>query len=281
VSRSAALERNYIRKLCAQVVEMLEAGDSILVFPEGGRSYSGAMLDIKGGVLNAALMAQAANPERDVCLLPAAISYERPPDAPWFPMLLKGKSLRGKKPGGFITRTLGSAYYFGADIAAFAPFMVAKFFRRNYGAVYMDYSAPVPIRSLVDLEANRIKEARDEFGAHRASLHKVGAQIHKLFMSLYRLLPVHIVSAAVKEAGGSVNIPELEARAAELQAAADNDGRNCKTISGLTPEEIVSRGLKTLRKMRAVKVKNKNIAILKPQLINYFAATLAKDGKDA
>jgi len=91
VARDGGFERNYVRNLCAQVVKMLEDGDAVLVFPEGGRSYTGAMLDIKGGILNAALMTQAANPNKDVYLLPAAISYECPPDVPFFPTLLKGR----------------------------------------------------------------------------------------------------------------------------------------------------------------------------------------------
>lgn len=274
VSRDSGFERNYVRNLCAQVVKMIENGDAVLVFPEGGRSYTGAMLEMKGGILNAALMAQAADPKRDVYLLPAAASYECPPDAPYFPLLLKGKKFR-KKPTNFIKKSLGSAYYFGADILAFAPFMVARHFRRRYGAVYMDYGAPISVRSLVDLEANRVEGARDEFAAHRASLNIVAKRMHGILASIFRILPVHVVSAAIRTVGGGgASVADIESYAANIKATAVKNGRNCKTIGELTPKEIVAKGLASLRKVKAVKVKNGIVTVRKAHLINYFAATI-------
>ena len=283
VSRDDGYKRNYVRNLCAQVVKMLEDGDAVLVFPEGGRSYTGGMLEIRGGILNAALMVQAAAPGRDVYLLPAAASYDCPPDAPWFPLLLKGKKMR-KKPNGFFKRTLGAVYYFGADILAFAPFMTARFVGRRYGAAYMDYGAPVSVRSLVDLEANRVQGARDEFAAHKVSLDKVGDQVHRMFLSLYRVLPIHIISAAIKGGGGgnkeaprgsNVDVAVVERRAADLKAAVVEAGRNCKTISPMTPEEIVNKGLAQLRKLKAVKLCGNNVIVRKAHIIDYFAETVA------
>ncbi|MDR3012664.1 MAG: 1-acyl-sn-glycerol-3-phosphate acyltransferase [Chitinispirillales bacterium] len=277
VSRDSGFERHYVRNLCAKVIEMLNDGDSVLVFPEGGRSYSGGMLEIRGGILNAALMLQAANPERDVFLLPTAVSYERPPDVPWFSLLLKGKKLR-KGKSNFIKKILGNLYYFGADLAAFAPFMLARFFGRKYGAAYMDYGKPVSVRSLVDLEANRIQGARDEFAAHRASLDIAGAEIRKLLVSLYRILPVHIVSALLLRSGdGTVSMIDLVRGAGELKSSLVKDGRNCKTLDELTPATIVKNGLATLHKLKAVKVntKAKTAAVRKSDIVNYFAATIA------
>jgi 1-acyl-sn-glycerol-3-phosphate acyltransferase len=278
VSRDSGFERNYVRNLCAKVVSMLQEGDAVLVFPEGGRSYSGAMLDIRGGILNAALMTQAANPEKDVYLLPAAVSYECPPDVPHFPLLLKGKKFR-KKPTNFFKKALGSIYYFGADIAAFGPFMTAKFFRRGrYGAAYMDYGTPVSVRSLVDLEANRVTDARDEFAAHRASLDIVGEKIRKLLSSMYRVLPVHIVSAAIKSGTGA---DFLTAGAGRAKESLSSEGRNCKTIEAMTPEEIVKAGMAQLLKLKAIKTARGTgkITVRKPHIIDYFAAAVLNDGE--
>jgi len=271
VARDSGFDRNYVRNLCAQVIKMMEDGDSILVFPEGGRSYSGSMLEIKGGILNAALMLQAARPESDVFLVPAAISYDCLPDLPYFPLLLKGKTLR-KRPNGFFMRTLGSIYYFGADIMAFLPFLFAHRFGRKYGALYMDYGAPVSVRSLVDLEANRIQNARDEFAAHRASLDIVGEQIRKMFVAQYRILPIHIVSAGIK--GGDLDVTTLETKVAEMKASLAKEGRNCKTIGPLSPKEIIAKGIAQLRKLKAVKIKGTTILIRKAYIIDYFAATI-------
>lgn len=276
VSRDAGFERNYVRNLCAQVVEMLKTGDSVLVFPEGGRSYSGSMLDIKGGILNAALMLQAANPGTDVFLLPAAVSYECPPDLPHFPLLLKGKKLR-KKPGNFLKRTLGSAYYFGADIRAFCPFMLAKRFGKGkYGAAFMDYGAPVSVRSLVDLEANRVQGARDEFAAHRASLDIVGGKLHKLLVSLYRILPVHVAAHIIKEGGDGVGTAHLESNAGWIKKRMGELERNCKTLNTMTPQEIAETGVKQLVKLGAIKTERGEgkVRVCKPHIVDYFAAAV-------
>jgi len=275
VSRDGGFERNYVRNLCAQVVKMLEDGDAVLVFPEGGRSYTGAMLDIKGGVLNAALITQAANPGRDVYLLPAALSYEYPPDVPFFQTLLKGKKLR-KKPNNIFKRLLGDVYYFGADIMAFAPLML-KFTSRKRGAAYMDYGAPVSVRSLVDLEANRVKNARDEFSAHRVSLDIVGEQIRKMLVSIYRVLPIHVISSVLKAHGGSIAAADIDSAAEKVKAQAVESGRNCKTIGDMTAPEIVKAGLNQLRGLKAVLVRNGKITVLKDNITNYFAATFTTE----
>ena len=276
VSRDAGFERNYVRNLCAKVVEMMQGGDAILVFPEGGRSYSGGMLEIRGGILNAALMVQAANPDKDVYLLPTAVSYECPPDLPHFPLLLKGKKMR-KKPTNFFKKILGSIYYFGADAMAFGPFMLAKRFGRGkYGAAYMDYGMPVSVKSLVDLEANRVQGARDEFAAHRVSLDILGKKVHKLFQSIYRILPVHVVASIIKESGEGVGTLHLETNAKWIKESLSKEGRNCKTLEAMTPEEIVKEGVAQLVEQKAITVEKGEgkVRVCKPDIISYFAEAM-------
>jgi len=277
VSRDSAFERNYVRKLCTEVVNMLENRDAVLVFPEGGRSYSGSMLDIKGGILNAALLSQAANLERDVYLLPVAVSYDRPPDLPFFPMLLKGKKYR-KKSNNFFVRILGDIYYFGADIMAFIPFFLTKHLPRSYGSIYMDYGTPISVRSMVDLEANRVSKARDEFAAHKVSLDRVSEQIYKRFLSLYRILPIHIICAALKEhEGGSVNTTTLKDSAKKIKDTVCRVKHNCKTLDASTDTLIVKDGLNALRKLKAIRIKGGEITIRKSHIIDYFSSTIINE----
>jgi 1-acyl-sn-glycerol-3-phosphate acyltransferase len=278
VSRDAGFERNYVRNLCNKVVGMLKDGDSILVFPEGGRSYSGSMLEMRGGILNAALLVQAADMGRDMYLIPSSVSYESPPDLPRFPLLLKGKKMR-KKPTNFIKKALGSAFYFGADIMAFAPFMIAKHFGRKYGAAYMDYGAPVSVKSLVDLEANRVENARDEFAAHRVSLGKVEERVYEMFVKLFRILPVHAVSAAIKSkgAGGAIiKVKDLEDSVDDVKSTVIKNGQNSKSLDGVTSKDIVNKGLSTLRRLKAVKISRGVITINKSKLymIDYYASAV-------
>ena len=101
-----------------------------------------------------------------------AISYEYPPDVPWFNLLLTGKKLR-KRTQPFLKRMLGTVFYFGADILAFAPFMTARSMGRKYGAVYIDYDAPVAVRSLVTMEPNNTSGSSDDFFIYRASMQQL------------------------------------------------------------------------------------------------------------
>jgi len=281
VSRDSAFERNYVRKLCTEVVQMLESRDAVLVFPEGGRSYSGSMLDIKGGILNAALLSQAANLERDVYLFPISVSYDCPPDLPFIPMLLKGKSYR-KKSNFFLKRILGSLYYFGADIMAFIPFFLTKRLPISFGSIYMDYDTPISVKSIVDLEANRVDKARDEFAAHRVSLDKVSEHLHNKFLSLYRILPIHVICAILKEYDDKpVSTDKLKDNIKEVNDSLSKAGRNCKTLNPLTDALIVKEGLKGLRKLKAIKVRGGDVTILKPQIIDYFSSAILTSNNNA
>jgi len=177
VARDGGFERNYVKNLCNSVVSMLDKREPIVVFPEGGRSYSGAMLDLKIGILGAAILAQAKDLSKDVFIVPMAVSYEGLPDLPFFEMLQKGKKLR-KRDNNFFMRTLGSLLYFGADVFAYVPLIARAFVpllspllrKRKHGIAYIDYKTPVSVRSLVDIESHKNENARDEFSAHRESM---------------------------------------------------------------------------------------------------------------
>ncbi len=277
VSRDGGFERNYVRNLCAEVTKMLENRDAVLVFPEGGRSYTGAMLDVKGGILNAALLSQASSPDQDVFLIPVAVSYDCPPDVPFFPLLLKGKKLR-KKGNSFFKQLLGNIYYFGADILAFGPFFFARHFRKKYGEIHMDYLAPISVKSLVDLEANRVQGARDEFSAHRVSLEKISEIIQSLFISLYRVLPVHLVSAALRD-DANCSLESVRNAMGPLIEKATRNKQNLTLINELSPDQIVDRGLKQLQKTKAIKIQQNNIKIVKEQIVDYFASSLISTGE--
>jgi 1-acyl-sn-glycerol-3-phosphate acyltransferase len=198
IHRDVGFKRNYVRDLCKAVVGMMEDNEPILLFPEGGRSYGGNMLEIKGGVLLSAIIAQARNPGKKVYLLPAAVSYERLPELPYFGMLKKGKEMR-KKANGFLQRALGGVYYFGADIIAFAKLLLQVRFGIKQGDVFIDFGKPVGVNDIVDIKTNFKATARDEFSGHQASMRIICDRLYGTLQSLYRLLPEHIVAAALSE----------------------------------------------------------------------------------
>ncbi len=273
VSRDTGFERNYVRNLCKSVKSMLQGGQAVILFPEGGRSYSGSMLDIKYGILGASVLLQAENPQSDVFLLPIAVSYEFPPDLPYFKMLLKGKSYR-KRTNPVFKRILGNILYFGADILAYAPAMAARYTgKKRYGKIYVDYETPVSVREMVDVSANRIEKARDDFSSHRASMQKVSDVIQARFINLFRILPVHLVAFILKN-GEFTDTDQISSEIPSLLKKLAEVSRNLKQVDTETPESIVKTGIEHLVRTKAVSFKNGRLSIKKQEIIDYFAQSI-------
>jgi glycerol-3-phosphate O-acyltransferase len=273
VHRDTGFKRNYVRDLCRAVVAMMEDNEPILLFPEGGRSYSGKMLEIKGGVLLSAIIAQSRNPDKNVYLLPASVSYEYLPELPYFAMLKKGKEMR-RKGNGFFTRLLGGFYYFGADIIAFAKLLLRVRSGGNQGDVFIDFGAPVRINDIVDIKANFKAASRDEFSGHQASMRVICDRLFGTFLSLYRLLPEHVVAGALlqkqamtkEECAEGVNRALTECRGLK---------RNLKTLEPMSIEQIVAAGLRQLRHVKAIRERGSLIEVHNPQIVGYYAAALS------
>jgi glycerol-3-phosphate O-acyltransferase len=270
VEREIAFERNYVKNLCNCVVSMMDNHEAVIVFPEGGRSYSGGTLEVKNGILGASVLLQARNPREEVLLLPMAISYECPPDARYFSMLLAGKKLR-KRTQPFYKRLLGNLLYYGADILAFVPFCLATKLRRTYGAVYIDYEEPVPVCSLVDIEANKASETKDEFFAHRVAMQKVGDAMQHRFLTLFRILPQHLLAVILLD-GGPMTASQAAHAAASLVEKLRVARVNLKSIDPLSPSAIVEQGVKGLLRLGAIKSGGGVLSVKKASVLDYCAS---------
>jgi glycerol-3-phosphate O-acyltransferase len=276
VARDNGFERNYVRNLCSSVITMMESGDMIIVFPEGGRSYSGATLDIKGGILGAGILLQSKYPEKDVLYLPAAVSYESLPDLPYFKLLLKGKKLR-KRTNFVLKRLLGNLFYFGGDILAFAPFLSAPRLNRKYGEVYIDYQEPVSIRSIIDIQANRQDSSRDEFSANRVSMQLFSQHIYSQLKSLYRLFPMHLLASVLDQKNPLVASDARDA-VGKLTDYLQTKPYNLKQISKLNNAQIIEQGISQLLRFNAITADHGIISVKKPEIVKYFSASIDKAG---
>lgn len=272
VERNGAFKRSYIRRLCEQVVSMIEDNDSIIVFPEGGRSYHGEMLDMKGGVLSAAIVAQARNPQKKIFILPIAFSYERLYELPFFKLLEKGKNLR-KRTNPFFKQWLGAVFYFGADLLAVIKLYCNYKLGRKQGDIFIDYAAPILIGDLVDIAANYSAQSKDEFFAHKNSIQLLGETIREKLMELYRLLPLHLVSYAAKQ-HPSLMLGELQKSLRETINRLNKQKRNTSLLVPLSDEQILSAGIEQLSVFHAVTVSDDHLKIMKPSIIDYFAAAV-------
>jgi glycerol-3-phosphate O-acyltransferase len=276
VSRDTGFERNYVRNLCSSVMTMMESGDMIIVFPEGGRSYSGATLEIKSGILGAGILLQSKYPDKDIFYIPAALSYENLPDLPYFKLLLKGKKLR-KRTNFVVKRLIGNIFYFGGDLLAFAPFLSAPRLNRKYGDVYIDYLEPISIRSVLDIKANKQESSRDEFSAHRVSMQLFSQHIYGQLKSLYRLLPVHVLAAVLNQKNPLV-ISEARENVGKLIDNLQAKPYNLKQFTNMNNTQIVEKGISQLLRFNAITADHGILSVKKPEIIKYFNASIDKTG---
>lgn len=272
VYRARARNRSYLFHLCNQVISMLDSGDNIIVFPEGGRSYSGQMMDMKYGILAANIIAQYHSPEKQYFYLPITISYEKLPELIYFEILEKGRRLLKQKDG-FLQNMLGNAYYFGADIVAFAKFLVAHNVGIHYGEVFIDYKEPVAVNDIVDLKKHYSTAKKNEFFAHKTSIQKVGEELRTYLLQLYRILPMHIVAALLAKSG-SCTQSEIEKKVPDIVVALEKGNRNCKSFIAMSEKETVEKGIDQLRFSQAITIKANKIEIKNMKIIKYFTASL-------
>lgn len=271
VYRSRSTKRNYIFKLCEQVIGMLNNGENIILFPEGGRSYKGHMLELKNGLLAANVFAQYRSPDKTYFYFPATVSYERLPELSYFDLLLEGKAQL--KENGIINKIKGNAKYYGADLFAFAKFIGAHKIKKNYGDVYIDFGEPVAVNDIVDLEKNYIQGKRNDFSSHKESLQIVGNEIRLQFLKLYRILPIHIL-ASILLTTRSCTIYDAECIVSEIISKLQKQNRNCKSLVSLSEKEIVEKAITQLRYYKAIIVIGNMVKIRNLNKIQYFSASL-------
>lgn len=272
IKRSSSLNRSYIISLSNRVVHMIEDNDSIIVFPEGGRSYRGAMMEIKAGVLSAAVIAQARHPEKDVLILPITISYEHLPELAFLNILQKGKSLRSDA-NSFFKRLIGHFYYFGADAVAFSWLWGLRKLNAKQGDIFIDYDMPVPVRQLVDIKANFSPNQKEEMFAHKKSMQVLAEKIHQKLQTLYRLLPVHVVAYAVKQKPSS-GIGEIKESLRAIVTDLSRNNRNLESVNNLSIDQVVEYGLNQLAFLKAVSQKKDFLHIKNQSIVDYYAAAI-------
>jgi 1-acyl-sn-glycerol-3-phosphate acyltransferase len=272
VHRARSNSRQYIIDLCQKVMAMLENGDNILVFPEGGRSYYGKMMGMKNGILAANIFAQFNSPDRQYTYLPVTISYEKTPELEYFNKLNKGRRMR-KGKSGFINKLKGSVYYNGADILAFLKFITAFRFGKDYGDVFVDIGKPIIINDIVDLHKNYSSKARNEFTAHKVSIQAISEVIGKELLQLYRITPLHVMSTILKKSG-SCSRSGAESRVPEIIHSLEKKNRNCTMLSTLSEKEIVQKGVDKLCYFNVLSEVGNKIRIRNRSTVKYYAATI-------
>jgi glycerol-3-phosphate O-acyltransferase len=274
IERDSAFNRSYINRLCKRIVSMLiNDHDHIIVFPEGGRSYKGSMMEIKGGVLAAAILAQADNKGKNIYIFPISLSYEKLYELPYFDLLKLGKEWR-KRTNPPLKKMLGNIFYFGSDILAFLGYYFNYKFGRKQGAIYVDYDYPVPVNTLVDINAHYSPDSRDEFFAHKNSTQILAATIREKLLSLYRIHPIHVVSYALqqKQASSREDLLMLVSKGVVL---CRTKKLNTLSLDILDDSAILEKGIMQLAAYKALTTNIPVPKILKQSIVEYYAAALS------
>ena len=231
------------------------------------------MMQIKAGVLSAAVIAQARHPEKDVLILPITISYERLPELAYLNLLQKGKNLRNDKNSLF-KRIIGHFYYFGSDAVAFTRLWCLRKLGAKQGAIFVDYDMPIPVHKLVDLKANFHPNQKDELFAHKKSMQILAAKIHEKLQSLFRLLPIHLTAYAIKQKPTS-GIGEIRESVRAITAELSCQNRNMKSLNPLSIDQVVEYGISQLTFFKAVSKKGDSLQINNQSIVDYYASAIA------
>ncbi len=268
IYRNRVKRRKYVLELCEQVAAMLDGGDNVIAFPEGGRSYGGAMLKMKSGLIAANVIAQCRSPHRQHYYLPFTVSYEVLPEISYLSWLEEARRLR-RDPHRWVRRAAGSCLYYGADLAAFAGFVLLGRFGSRYGNVYLDYAEPFAVGSVIDVKNTCAPDARNVLVAHKVATRRLAEEIRRYLLRLYRILPMHVVAYELKN--GHTRRGDITARIPAIVGLLEAQGRNCRTLNALSDREVFEQGTAQLRHLNAVAVHAGDVSPIKADIVNYCA----------
>ena len=274
VHRGKASQRSYLFKLTEQVKKIILNDDVVIVFPEGGRSYNGHMLELKGGILGSAIVAQQEDPSREMNFVPVGISYEVPVEVPFFPLALKGKKLRDEGSNKLV-KAWGEFLYYFADAFAFIKRGFLGDLGIKYGKIVINVGDPIPLNTLTDIEKNYRANSKNSFLANRTSIKEATLKLQKIFIDLFELWEYHLLSYLIKQNGYSpVDKDSLKKLYQELKKRGAHfvfDSENID-IDELV-DNIYQRGVEQLVLNKAISKKS-NFKVKNRFIIDYFSASV-------
>jgi len=120
----------YAAVFSAYLKEILQRGNALEYFVEGGRSRTGRLLPPKGGMLAMTAHAYLRNTQTPVVFIPIYLGYER---------LLEGRAFTSELAGGKKQRE-----------SVFALLKSLRTLREDYGRVYVNFGQPIALNTLLD-----------------------------------------------------------------------------------------------------------------------------------
>ncbi len=254
MERGGSISRNLVA-LCRHLEGILKSGKSVLFFPEmetienrgkpfvkTGRSYTGQARHFAPGLFGPAI--QAARDGKAVYIIPTCVAYDFIAEDRYFQNLNQAEIL--KHADGFMPRLLGNSLYLLTESAFFS-----KVYRLGQGDIYIDLGRPIrvdPNVSKKKLASEAYQEAVKSYRVTMPAL--ISYFIHHGITNQTDLTSAAEI-AAVKLSASNVNFRFLgDVKNAASQAIADMDNRGLITDS-------------------------QNLIVIKPEIIRYYANTVA------
>jgi glycerol-3-phosphate O-acyltransferase len=159
-SRVMRRDRLYIRTFTEYLRDdLLQSGENLLFFPEGGRSYDGAIGKPATGIYDT-ILESARRSGRRTLIVPIALTYDGVVEAASFPLLVRSKMMR--------YRWQKLLLYYFADLGQ----LLLQYFRnaRVCGDVYIDVQAPVDVADYIDDPRGKVRLAMDVVEAQRRAV---------------------------------------------------------------------------------------------------------------
>jgi 1-acyl-sn-glycerol-3-phosphate acyltransferase len=261
VYRGKSSQRSYITRLTDQVKMMVAGGDSVIVFPEGGRSYSGRMLDIKSGILAAGVLAQNDDLKNPIYYFPTAINYTKIPDVLAFDLLLKGRNLRDGKKNIFL-KFLGMFLYYFADINVFLSSWIFK----NRTDVILNVGKPTPLSEITDVAKKFNATAKSPIVANRDAINECSEWVGERFCELFPILPANAVAYLLDNfAAKGCN----EENFAKMLKKLKESGLCTDLLENASAKNVIRDGIKSLKANGVID--RFGIGIKKKNRLEYFA----------
>lgn len=165
----------YARVFAAYVYKLLQEGFNIEVFIEGGRSRTGKLLSPKTGLLSILLDAYRKGACDDLILAPIFIGYDKVPEEKAYLHELEG----GRKEPESLSQVLKAR----------------KVLKKRYGKIYIEFHAPMSLRTLLD--RNQLDLNTMDKEATAAFCRNIGHRVINAINRITIITPHALVAASV------------------------------------------------------------------------------------
>jgi len=139
--------RDYNSALSETFNDLLDNGNDLMIFTEGGRNYDGKVMPDENKIKKFTYKSLMNGDLRDLEVVPVAIGYDKRIEEKAFSFLSKANGRNN---------ILKKSLYYGADLAAFAVWPLARQLGFNkYVTCYINFGEPINLNEFEDVPEGR------------------------------------------------------------------------------------------------------------------------------